>query len=180
MGDLTKALTYYGLNIEENLEHIGILGMKWGKRKAVGPDSDDHAKIQGIQKKSVNSMSNAELKAYNERKQLETTYRTLNPSKVERARKLVTQLLGDAEKIGKVYTALGSPGKAALMKKLGIKVPDVAKTKGKAENVEAAAKKIFDKAMSVAGAAPISSFSTSKSTTYKEVVLNKPLKMNRW
>lgn len=56
------------------LAHYGVLGMKWGVRRARSADS---AKVKDIRKKRVHEMSNQDLKDANNRLQLETQYRDL-------------------------------------------------------------------------------------------------------
>jgi hypothetical protein len=63
-----------------SLQHFGILGMKWGRRKAkkIITPSKEHATKEGLKKKKLAEMSNAELKTLNERLQLEKQYKELN------------------------------------------------------------------------------------------------------
>lgn len=73
------------------LEHFGVLGMKWGRRKAKGSSSGpskskktkstrdpSNVELRRIQKKKPSEMSNDELRRANERLNLETQYRQLN------------------------------------------------------------------------------------------------------
>lgn len=73
------------------LEHFGVLGMKWGRRKGNSSSSrssrpkktkftrdPENAELRLIQKKKPSEMSNAELRKANERLNLETQYRQLN------------------------------------------------------------------------------------------------------
>jgi hypothetical protein len=77
-------------SVEDVLEHFGVLGMRWGKRRKQSGSrsdklttkrvkrsevSDDHREKQGLKKKRVSEMSNAELKKLNERMQLEKQYK---------------------------------------------------------------------------------------------------------
>lgn len=80
--------------MSDYLNHYGVLGMKWGKRKAGSstesskkrkpslPDSADYTESRAIQKKKPNQMSNAELRKVNERIRLEQEYSRLNPTKI--------------------------------------------------------------------------------------------------
>ncbi len=63
---------------EAVLQHFGVKGMKWGKRKGVTTNSStDHTEAQALKKKPVNEMTNADLKKLNERLQLELTHSQL-------------------------------------------------------------------------------------------------------
>jgi hypothetical protein len=89
------------------LKHHGIKGQKWGvrrfqnkngtytpagrKRRLANQDnwSEDARTVSQLRKKSVNEMSNVELKKYNERVRLEQEYSRLNPSAVSKGWKYV-------------------------------------------------------------------------------------------
>lgn len=82
------------------LYHYGIRGMKWGVRRYQNADgsltnagkkrysqegwSEDAKTASAIKRKSVNQMSNAELKKVTERQQLERNYSQLNPSNIKK------------------------------------------------------------------------------------------------
>lgn len=91
----------------DELYHHGILGMRWGHRKArtssssggkrkkknrmsnrayqkYKSSSKDSRRAQIIKRKPVNQMSNEELKTLNYRQQLEFNYRQNNPSRFSR------------------------------------------------------------------------------------------------
>ena len=73
------------------LTHYGVIGMKWGRRKASsGSSSADHISVSGLRKKKLNEMSNDELTQLTKRLQLERQYKELNMSKV-RAREESSQ-----------------------------------------------------------------------------------------
>lgn len=81
---------------DHELAHYGVLGMKWGRRRAVGPDglvkkssspkefSEDAAKAKSsgekARAKGVQSLSNDELRQLNDRLNLETNYSRLTSS----------------------------------------------------------------------------------------------------
>ena len=68
--------------------HYGILGMKWGRRKARPNTSQDYKDYQNIKKKKVSEMSNAELRKLNERQNLERQYKSLNQNTIQKGLKI--------------------------------------------------------------------------------------------
>lgn len=109
-------------SVAEFLEHYGILGMKWGRRRSrrelqaargkkkweeddyTGP-SEDHKRQVELSRKKVSEMSNSELSAYNTRRQLENTYyqNLANQRKAERTlgQKFVDAAIEDSISIGR-------------------------------------------------------------------------------
>lgn len=83
----------------DSLYHIGVLGMKWGKRtkRSVTP-SEDHVKKMDAKKKSVKEMSNAEIKALNERMQLERTFKDLTAKEKSAGQKMAQDILTEVGK----------------------------------------------------------------------------------
>ena len=75
---------------QDELMHYGVLGMKWGKRKARYSSkssktmSADAKEVSKIKKKKVSEMSNEELRKANNRLQLEQNYSRLNPNTVKK------------------------------------------------------------------------------------------------
>lgn len=91
------------------LQHFGIPGMKWGRRRFQNPDgtrtsagkkrdaangrneperpkrSDDHNISRQAKKKGLSGLSNDELKKLNERLKLEKDFENLTAEKVEKA-----------------------------------------------------------------------------------------------
>lgn len=96
----------------ESLYHFGILGMRWGKRKAglkkafasskkkdmSGNDSEDYKKKTVLKKKNMREMTNAELRTLNERLQLERQYKDLTKAETSAGRKFVMDILAGAAK----------------------------------------------------------------------------------
>lgn len=81
---------------KNELYHYGVLGMKWGVRRAQNKLSridrksqkenwsQDATEVAKIRTKKVNQMTNAELNKVNNRKNLERNYSQLNPNAVKK------------------------------------------------------------------------------------------------
>ena len=103
------------------LQHHGIKGMKWGVRRfrnkngtltAAGKKrysqddwSSDAKEASALRRKSVNQMSNAELRKYNERVRLEQEYSRLNPSKVKKGMAIAAGVAGTLTTINNLYNS---------------------------------------------------------------------------
>lgn len=99
-----------------NLQHIGILGMKWGRRKGPDNSSPDHSVSRELKKKKLNELSNEELKKLTNRLQLEKQFKDLTKPDISPGKKFVTDLL-----VG----ALKNEGSAALTKLSQLLAPHV-------------------------------------------------------
>jgi hypothetical protein len=95
----------YNMYQYNSLSHVGILGMKWGKRKAgvisaspPKPSSADHEKKLEIRKKKLNEMTNDELSAFTRRMALEKQYKELTKPELTRGQKIVKSILNSATK----------------------------------------------------------------------------------
>ena len=101
---------------EDSIEHYGILGMKWGRRRAAnstgdaanGPRrfglfgrktmSNDAAVTGGLRKKSLKELSNDDLKTLNARLLLERQFNTLTKKETPAALKFVGDVLKESGK----------------------------------------------------------------------------------
>lgn len=78
------------------LTHVGVLGMHWGVRKALGvrgPASADHIQTQQLRKKHVTELSNKEIQAITTRLSLEKQLSSLDPKVTGTGRKILNNLL---------------------------------------------------------------------------------------
>lgn len=104
---------------QNELSHVGVLGMKWGHRKArtkvanLPPHSENRAPVSEtrlkemqLQKKKLSELTTTELKAVNERIQLEKTYASLTKKETSPGMKFVTDvLLGAGKQVATTYVA---------------------------------------------------------------------------
>lgn len=107
-------------NLDE-LYHHGVLGMRWGRRKATSSSgskkrkaSQDHTRIQKLKKKKLSELSNKELQEFNNRKNLERNYKSLKPGTIKKG-------------ITAAATAATALGTIVLLKENGGKVINIGK-----------------------------------------------------
>jgi hypothetical protein len=76
------------------IEHHGIKGQKWGIRNAsVKKFSPEHKLATRLKKKHLSELSNDELKKLNERLNLESNYKRLNPTKIKKGQLTAKEIL---------------------------------------------------------------------------------------
>lgn len=114
------------INDDNSLAHYGVKGMKWGKRKARGstPKSEDAAKADRykarVRKSGVSSLSNKELKALNERINLEKSFKDIQVETYSTGRKVTTKVVKKSEKIVVAAIATVAAQQVASLIKSGI------------------------------------------------------------
>lgn len=119
-------LAHLGLEIDDELKHYGIKGMKWGVVRDRGANgrvkrsvSEDHVNSRESAKRKHSEMSNAELKRLNERLQLEKTNRELQSrgalQKIKAGTAVAGTILAVGTTITTAYNFVNSPaGKAVI------------------------------------------------------------------
>jgi len=81
---------------EDFIKHVGVLGMKWGRRKSSSGGSSDHITVSSLRKKRLQDMSNDDLKKLTSRMELERKYRDLRSADASKARKWLSGTLSSA------------------------------------------------------------------------------------
>ena len=104
----------------DELMHVGILGMKWGRRKSRSGGSDsssaDHKTASSLKGKRLSEMSNEDLKKLTTRLQLEKQFKDLNKKEVGEGQKFVKEVLvGVAKQAATKYLAENLPKAGALL-----------------------------------------------------------------
>ena len=101
--------------MENELKHYGVLGMKWGVRKARSETHSDYKKAHS--KKKVSEMSDQELRERNNRLQMERQYKDLT-RKTSIGKKAIDSFIKGAATISAVM------GAYAVYKKYGTQALD--------------------------------------------------------
>lgn len=100
--------------VDSYLEHYGVLGMKWGKRKKKLP-SVDARRADNLRKKPVSQLTNKQLKELNQREELERKWKQAHPNGFTKGKALFTTTLATAGLGVAAYNMVNSPaGKAAI------------------------------------------------------------------
>lgn len=104
--------------VDRFIEHHGVKGMRWGVRtKGRKPrrESTDFKKTVPLRNRKTHELSNKQIKTVNERINLETNYKRLNPNKVQKGKAAAAGLLATATMAATAYNLMNSPaGKAAI------------------------------------------------------------------
>lgn len=96
-------------NADDVLAHFGILGMRWGVRRATGPNglvkrtpltekSEDYIKTKELRTKGHEALSTKDLKDVTARLQLEKQYKDLTKKEISAGKKWVYDVIGGALK----------------------------------------------------------------------------------
>jgi hypothetical protein len=86
---------------EKILQHAGVLGMRWGIRKARSSESstsEGHNKLRSLKKKKAKELTDEELKTALARLRLEKDYKDLTKRELSGFEKSVKGVIGDAAK----------------------------------------------------------------------------------
>lgn len=91
--------------MEKDLKHYGVLGMHWGVRKDRNgvrrgrrQQSEDYINTKDLRKKRLSEMSNSELRALNERLNLESQYLRMSQTKINKGQKFIADILKEMGK----------------------------------------------------------------------------------
>lgn len=114
-------------DLDDFLAHYGIRGMKWGVRRSRAelaktraghePSSDASAarRTQAqVKKGGIGSVSNADLRALNERLNLEKNYKSLTSSKQKDGQSFVEKVVKGGKTMNDVYKFYNSPVGTAM------------------------------------------------------------------
>ena len=111
--------------VDDFLQHHGILGMRWGVRRPIGPDglirrsgSEDFQISRSLKKKGAKQLSDAELQKVTKRLQLEQSLHELNTKSVKRGQDWVKVGTGLAATAISVYTLSQTKAGQALISKV--------------------------------------------------------------
>lgn len=92
-----------------SLSHVGVLGMKWGRRRGSSDSSSsspDHQKAQSLKGKKLSDMSNDELRILTGRMQLEKQYKEARKQDTSSGKRFVAEILSQAGKqVAATYVA---------------------------------------------------------------------------
>ena len=106
-----------GESVDNELKHVGVMGMKWGVRnrrdmpgKTSGKKarnlSEDHKITAAIKAKHLSEMSNDDIEKISKRIQLEKRYKDLNPNKVAKGKRTVDSVFAGIGKVSAVTASV--------------------------------------------------------------------------
>lgn len=95
------------------LQHVGVLGMKWGRRKARTPSEDHTSALSGLKGKQAHELSNTQIRKAAERIQLERQYKSLTIKEKSEGRKMIEDILNNQKRM-LVTTAVASASTLAV------------------------------------------------------------------
>ena len=94
---------------EEELMHYGVMGMRWGVRRAskrsVGSKKGKKKKASRQPQQPKRRMSNKELQSRVKRMKLEKQYRELTSELIPKEKSKIEKLISTAETVGKLSTS---------------------------------------------------------------------------
>lgn len=112
------------VDVDNFLEHYGIMGMQWGRRsatvsinktKAKKKTTQDHRQSREIQRQRTPQLTNRQIRLANDRVNLERNFNRLNPGRITRGQTAVVSILGTLGVATSVYNMSNSPaGRAAI------------------------------------------------------------------
>ena len=97
---------------KSNLKHVGVLGMKWGRRR--GESSADHkSALGGLKGKQAHELSNEQIRKATDRINLERNYKALTAKPSNPAIKAIKEALANQGKT-LLITAVASSSALAV------------------------------------------------------------------
>jgi len=93
------------------LKHIGILGMKWGKNRdgTSSKGSEDHIRAKALKAKGAKNLSTKELQDLNQRLQLEKQLKDLSPSKYKKGKAIAKGILATGTTLASIHALSKTP-----------------------------------------------------------------------
>lgn len=112
-------------NVSTFLEHFGVKGMQWGVRRRVGSDgrvkgpreAAESKKTRELRKRNVRTLTNKQIETVNKRRNLETKFSQLNPTKMDKGKQVVKGIMGTAGTGIAAYNMVNSPAGKALIER---------------------------------------------------------------